>query len=137
MHNGQMVTTHQLKLCHKATPLACSMCFPERSSQEMFLRHHYVKTILESCDALISPSEFLIQRYRDCGIDHPRFYMLENGLPAHFSEERRPGYQQTYSPDLELGGKNLPATVSAGLYGFRVHRPAFCRKIRGELRRDP
>jgi len=100
MHNGQMVTTHQLKLCHKATPLACSMCFPERSSQEMFLRHHYVKTILESCDALISPSEFLIQRYRDCGIDHPRFYMLENGLPAHFSEERRPRYQQTYSPDL-------------------------------------
>jgi glycosyltransferase involved in cell wall biosynthesis len=100
MHNGQMVTTHQLKLCHKATPLACSMCFPERSSQEMFLRHHYVKTILESCDALISPSEFLIQRYRDCGIDHSRFYMLENGLPAHFSEERRPGYRQTYSPEL-------------------------------------
>ncbi|MCX5969726.1 MAG: glycosyltransferase [Cyanobacteria bacterium] len=102
MHNGQMVTTQQLKLCHKATPLACSMCFPEWSSQEIFLRHHYVKTILESCDALISPSEFLIQRYRDCGIDHPRFYMLENGLPAHFCEERRPGYQQTYSPELNL-----------------------------------
>ncbi len=100
MHNGQMVTTHQLKLCKRATPLACSMCFPERSSQDMFLRHHYVSTILESCDALISPSDFLIQRYRDCGIDHPRFYMLENGLPAHFSEERRPGYQQTYSRDL-------------------------------------
>ena len=26
--------------------------------------------------------------------------MLENGLPAHFSEECRPGYQQSYSPEL-------------------------------------
>jgi len=59
-----------------------------------------VKPSSKTLNALISPSEFLIQRYRDCGIDHPRFYMLENDLPAHFSEERRPDYQQTYSPEL-------------------------------------
>jgi len=100
MHNGQMVTTHQLKLCNKATPLACSMCFPERSAQEMFLRHHFMKTILESCDALVSPSNFLIQRYRDCGIDHANFYMIENGLPPQFDLARQANYRQTYSDQL-------------------------------------
>jgi glycosyltransferase involved in cell wall biosynthesis len=100
MHNGQMVTTGSLKLCEKSTPLACSMCYPVHNTSSFFLRHHYIKTILESCDALISPSKFLIQRHRDCGVDHPCFYMLENGLPSHFSEERQPGYQQTYSREL-------------------------------------
>ena len=55
MHNGQMVTPGQLKLCHKATPLACSLCFPERSAQDMFLRQHYIGTILQSCDAPAGP----------------------------------------------------------------------------------
>lgn len=104
MHNGQMVTTHQLKLCHKATPLACSMCFPEHSSQDMFLRAHYIRMILESCDALISPSEFLIQRYRDCGIDHPNFVMIENGLPAHFDGNQRSRYLGTHSEKLNRFG---------------------------------
>ncbi|MFY8149364.1 MAG: glycosyltransferase [Prochlorococcaceae cyanobacterium] len=83
-HNGQMVTTHQLSLCDQATPLSCSMCYPEHSSSDFFLRHHYIKTIIESCDALISPSMFLVERYRDCGIDHPIFLVIENGLPNHF-----------------------------------------------------
>lgn len=84
MHNGQMVTTGQLKLCNQATPLACSMCYPEHNTSDFFLRHHYIKTILESCDALISPSVFLIQRYRECGINHSNFVMIENGLPRSF-----------------------------------------------------
>jgi glycosyltransferase involved in cell wall biosynthesis len=82
MNNGQMVTTGALKLCEKATPLACSMCFPMHSKPDLFLRHHFIKTILESCNALISPSQFLIDRYRDCGIEHPYFHMIENGLPG-------------------------------------------------------
>ena len=60
------------------------MCFPEQSTSTFFLRHHYFKTILESCDALISPSYFLIDRYRSSGIDHPNFLMVENGLPSYF-----------------------------------------------------
>jgi len=100
MHNGQMVTTGQLKLCEKATPLACSMCFPEHNSSNLFLRHHYIKTILESCDALISPSQFLIQRYQDCGISHEHFYMIENGLPSHFDAVARESLANTYSQEL-------------------------------------
>ncbi|MFW6731901.1 MAG: glycosyltransferase [Synechococcus sp.] len=104
MHNGQMVTPGQLKLCHKATPLACSLCFPERSAQDMFLRQHYIGTILQSCDALVSPSEFLIQRYRDSGIDHPNFLMIENGLPPQFDPEQRPRYFATQSRELNRFG---------------------------------
>ncbi len=103
-HNGQMVTTHQLKLCQKATPLACSMCYPEHSTGDFFLRHHYIKTILESCDALISPSQFLIQRYRDSGIDHPNFLMIENGLPSHFDLRKRDNIMATSSNNLNRFG---------------------------------
>jgi glycosyltransferase involved in cell wall biosynthesis len=104
MHNGQMVTPGQLKLCHKSTPLACSLCFPERSAQDMFLRQHYIGTILQSCDALISPSEFLIQRYRDSGIDHPNFLMIENGLPPQFASAERQRYLATHSRELNRFG---------------------------------
>lgn len=104
MHNGQMVTTGKLKLCHKATPLACSLCFPQHTSQEMYLRHHYIRTILESCDALVSPSQFLIDRYRACGIDHAKFVMIENGLPATFDESKREGYFHSYSAELNRFG---------------------------------
>jgi glycosyltransferase involved in cell wall biosynthesis len=103
-HNGQMVTTHQLKLCERSTPLACSMCYPDQSTSDFFLRHHYIKTILESCDALISPSQFLIDRYRSCGIDHPRFLMLENGLPPHFDMSRREQIANRHSAELNRFG---------------------------------
>ena len=104
MHNGQMVTTGQLKLCEKATPLACSMCFPEHNTSSLFLRHHYIKTILESCDALISPSQFLIDRYRSCGIDHPKFLMIENGLPGYFDFNQQNDISSGYSDELNRFG---------------------------------
>jgi glycosyltransferase involved in cell wall biosynthesis len=100
MHNGQMVTTGAFSLCARSTPLACSRCFPERSPQDMFLRSHYIHTILESCDALISPSEFLIQRYRDCGVSHANFHMIENGLPGHFEAIDRSPFLSDHSAPL-------------------------------------
>jgi glycosyltransferase involved in cell wall biosynthesis len=103
-HNGQMVTTQQFKLCERATPLACSMCYPDWNTADFFLRHHYIKTILESCDALISPSQFLIDRYRSCGIDHPRFLMLENGLPPHFDLSKREQITSRHSAELNRFG---------------------------------
>lgn len=99
-NNGQMVTTHKLNLCDRNTPLACSACFPDTSMSDFFLRHHYVKTILESCDVLISPSQFLIDRYRSCGINHPRFLMLENGLPSEFDMNNQEKIARRYSPGL-------------------------------------
>jgi len=98
MHNGQMVKTKDLSLCSSATPMACSRCFPERSAEDMFLRSHYIRTILESCDALISPSQFLIKRYRDNGLRHGHFQMIENGLPGHFDGLDRSQFSSSFSP---------------------------------------
>lgn len=81
MHNGQMVTTGKLKLCHKTTPFACSLCFPEHTPQEMFLRSHFIRTIFESCDGLVGLSQFFINRHSAFGISHPNFAMIENGIP--------------------------------------------------------
>lgn len=107
MHNGQMVTTGKLNLCQKATSLACSLCFPQHTPQEIFLRHHYIRMILQSCDALVSPSHFLIDRYRACGIDHPRFEMIENGLPASFTESKLDGYSAELNRVGYFGQMNL------------------------------
>lgn len=98
MHNGQMVKTNDLSLCSSATALACSRCFPERSPEDMFLRSHYIRTILESCDALISPSHFLIQRYTDNGLRHQNFRMIENGLPGEFDALDRSRFTSSFSP---------------------------------------
>ena len=98
MHNGQMVKTKDLSLCSSATPMACSRCFPDRSAEDMFLRSHFIRTILESCDALISPSEFLIKRYRDNGFSHDNFQMIENGLPGNFDTLDRSQFSSSFSP---------------------------------------
>jgi hypothetical protein len=58
----------------------------------------------QNCDALVSPSQNLIGRYRASGIDHPHFLMLENGLPATFDESKREGYFQSYSAELNRFG---------------------------------
>lgn len=99
-HNGQMVTTGEKRLCEQATPIACASCYPEHSITSFFLRHHFIKTILQSCDALISPSYFLIERYRQCGIDHPHFAMVENGLQADLKPAEQGDMSQMYSTKL-------------------------------------
>lgn len=83
LHNGQMVTTQNLSLCHEPSPLACSHCFPGTSQNDIFLRLSYAALTLRSADKLLSPSHFLIDRYRQCGIDHPNFQCIENGLPVN------------------------------------------------------
>lgn len=81
LHNGQMVTTQNLSLCHEPSPLDCSHCFPGTSQNDIFLRLSYTALTLGSVDKLLSPSHFLIERYRRCGINHPDFQCIENGLP--------------------------------------------------------
>lgn len=82
LHNGQMVTTGSLSLCEEPSPLACSHCFPGTSQNDIFLRLSYAMLTLNSVDKLIAPSNFLIDRYRACGLDHPNFQCVENGLPV-------------------------------------------------------
>lgn len=76
----------------------------QNTSQDRVLHDFYISTLLESCDAMVSPSQFLIHRYGASGIDHPNFVMIENGLPASFAEAKQEGYFQGYSAELHRFG---------------------------------
>jgi glycosyltransferase involved in cell wall biosynthesis len=88
LNNGQMVTTKRLSLCKEPSPLSCLSCFPDKNQNNIFLRLSYAATTLKGVDQLISPSHFLMERYKQSGINHPRFECIENGLPIdiHQSE---------------------------------------------------
>ncbi|QFT53789.1 glycosyltransferase family 4 protein [Microbulbifer sp. THAF38] len=81
-NNGQMVKPgKQMKLCYKSSPTDCARCFPERSAADFFLREKYIKSIFNLVDMFVSPSYFLIERYKAWGIPEEKMVMIENGQP--------------------------------------------------------
>ncbi len=88
LHNGQMVTTQRLSLCEKPSPLSCSSCFPEKNLNNIFLRLSYLSNTLNGTDQLVSPSEFLLKRYTQNGINKPPFCYIENGLSVDVSHSQ-------------------------------------------------
>jgi glycosyltransferase involved in cell wall biosynthesis len=79
-HHGQMVKTGGTKLCHRASPADCNACFPDVSPARFLLREHFIRGLLEVADYFVSPSQFLVDRYVDWGLDRSRFIVIENGL---------------------------------------------------------
>ncbi|MGR5134653.1 glycosyltransferase family 4 protein [Vibrio alfacsensis] len=81
-NNGQMVKPgNQMKLCYKSTPSDCATCFPDKSASDFFLREKYIKSVFELVDHFVSPSHFLIERYKEWGIPESKMTMIENGQP--------------------------------------------------------
>ena len=80
-HFGQMVKRPSFSLCERAGLRDCAKCFPERSEQDFFLRIRYLQRFLKLADHFISPSEFLVDRYVEWGLDAHRFSVIENGMP--------------------------------------------------------
>lgn len=82
-HNGQMIkkldTGH--KLCYKSSPAECTQCYPEKSPSDFFLKSIHLKAFFKLIDTYISPSNFLIDRYVDWGLQKDKFVMLENAHP--------------------------------------------------------
>jgi len=90
-NNGQMVKPgKQMKLCYKSSPTECARCFPERSAADFFLREKYIKSIFNLVDMFVSPSYFLIDRYKAWGIPEKKMVMIENGQPEIETPEPRP-----------------------------------------------
>ncbi|BBM00391.1 glycosyltransferase family 4 protein [Microbulbifer sp. GL-2] len=89
-NNGQMVKPgKQMKLCYKSSPTECARCFPERSAADFFLREKYIKSIFNLVDMFVSPSYFLIDRYKAWGIPEEKMVMIENGQPETETPEPR------------------------------------------------
>ncbi|WKD48800.1 glycosyltransferase family 4 protein [Microbulbifer spongiae] len=90
-NHGQMVKPgEQMKLCYKSSPTDCARCFPERSAADFFLREKYIKSIFKLVDRFVSPSYFLIERYKAWGIPEDKMVMIENGQPEIETPAPRP-----------------------------------------------
>jgi len=85
-HNGQMVKANSLRLCHASSPAECSSCFPEISSGKFFLREMLIKQLVAHVDGLVSPSNFLRDRYIAWGVAPKRIRTIENLLPLGFPQ---------------------------------------------------
>ena len=80
LNHGQMVKTSRNRLCSRASPADCGICFPDIAPAEIFKRELFIKNHLGLADCFISPSRFLIDRYAAWGIARDRLRLLENGL---------------------------------------------------------
>jgi len=79
-HHGQMVKTEGKRLCRRATPGDCALCFPDLSPGMFLRREMFLKSFFDQVDLFISPSEFLIERYVEWGLPRKKMRLLENGI---------------------------------------------------------
>jgi glycosyltransferase involved in cell wall biosynthesis len=79
-HHGQMVTRPARRLCERATPEACTACFPEHSRAQFAARAALIREALMHASAFVSPSRFLADRMVAWGLPADRFAVIENGL---------------------------------------------------------
>jgi glycosyltransferase involved in cell wall biosynthesis len=88
--NGQMVKNKTKKLCYRESEEDCSLCFPERSPQDFWLRKHYIQKHFEYADLFVSPSHFLRQRYIEWGIPEQHIVVIENGQEPSSADAEAP-----------------------------------------------
>lgn len=93
-HDGQMVKTRSMSLCHSESPQECRQCFPEITAEAFWLRKRYMQKQFELVDHFVAPSAFLKSRYVEWGLEDAQITVIENGqetsciLPPR---ELRPG----------------------------------------------
>jgi glycosyltransferase involved in cell wall biosynthesis len=102
--HGQMVKTNGI-LCQKAAPLDCSLCFPETSPQQFFMRELFVKSFFAIVDLFVCPSDFLRQRYLAWGLPAEKMIVLENGQPLNDQPVVEERCEQTYETRFVVLGQ--------------------------------
>ncbi|MCE6951101.1 glycosyltransferase family 4 protein [Cereibacter sphaeroides] len=79
-HHGQMIKARSHNLCLRASASDCGLCFPEIGAAAMKRRELFIKSFLDTVDAFVSPSRFLLKRFDDWGLPRGKLVMIENGL---------------------------------------------------------
>ena len=100
--SGQMVRTKDQGLCDGASPTRCTLCFPERTPGEFYLRDRWIRAHFSYVDRFIVPSRFLMQRYLEWGIPADDIVFIDYGRTA--AGRQPPGAQ--------------PATTARNTFGF-------------------
>ena len=76
---GQLLTVDG-RLCPGPTPDACRRCFPGRGGTDLMLRELSVRGAFAGVDQILSPSDFLKERFVAAGWDAGRIAVLRNGI---------------------------------------------------------
>ena len=77
--DGQMLRKTDRSLCHRASPVRCHQCLPERRPEEFFMRELWVKRHLSAVDQFTTPTQFMIEQYAGWGLDRSRIACVTNG----------------------------------------------------------
>ena len=77
-HFGQMIRRGQFSLCDRSSLTACNACFPEIPPTDFFIRSQYIKLFFGLVDHFVCPSQFLLARYQEWGLEPARLSMIEN-----------------------------------------------------------
>ncbi|WP_136649431.1 glycosyltransferase [Paracoccus aeridis] len=80
-NHGQMVKRSG-ELCYAGSEVACAACVA-RPPIDFVLRRTRMLEMLDLFDHLLSPSEFLRQRFENWGVAPGRIAVIENGLDHH------------------------------------------------------
>ena len=76
---GQLLTTDG-RLCAGPTADGCKRCFPGRGSTDLALREIAVRGAMAGVDLMLSPSDFLRDRFIAAGWDAGRIEVMRNGI---------------------------------------------------------
>ncbi len=79
-NHGQMVTPVGQRLCQRESSDACAACFPSMTRHDFIFRKKLFLETLRGFDVLISPSQFLAERFCAWGLERQKFSVIENGL---------------------------------------------------------
>lgn len=89
-NHGQMVKSKNQSLCTRASPAECNVCFPDISPAQFMRRELFIKSFYAECDAFVSPSQFLLERFAQWGLPREKLHMFENGLDGGQPAPARP-----------------------------------------------
>jgi glycosyltransferase involved in cell wall biosynthesis len=105
-HFGQMVKRGQFSLCDASGLGACNRCFPDISPSDFFIRNQYIKLFFNQVDCFVCPSDFLLQRYRDWGVEPERLKKIDNLIA-----------ETTTPPSAETGAEVPDGPLRIGFFG--------------------
>ena len=84
LNNGLMLTSNDHLRCHNSSPDNCHQCAPFISPKTISQRHQTIQRALKTCDALISPSQFLVDLFKNNELEHPCIKTIGNGIKHAF-----------------------------------------------------
>ena len=79
LNDGLMITSKQSLPCSSSSPDNCKTCFPAYRTTAIQKRHEDYQKAVASCDAIISPSQFLIHQVKNNGFRRKDIHKINNG----------------------------------------------------------